>query len=72
MDAISEAYQLNRTSKTSGNDEPWELYFRKEIFTPWHDPSCDKVETDIIYQQVITCIKSDEYFVRNVRILIIQ
>ena len=65
MDAISECEQLVRREKIKQEDTPWKLYFRKEIFTPWHDPTYDDVGTHVIYQQVSRCIRTDEYYVKS-------
>ncbi|KAL0191058.1 hypothetical protein M9458_013756, partial [Cirrhinus mrigala] len=54
MDAISQCEQEEQHS-------PWRLYFRKEIFAPWHDCNQDNVSTEIIYRQVIRGLKYGEY-----------
>uniref|UniRef100_A0A8C8MGX3 Myosin VIIBb n=1 Tax=Oncorhynchus tshawytscha TaxID=74940 RepID=A0A8C8MGX3_ONCTS len=62
MDAISQCEQeVRRKGEEEQHHASWRLYFRKELFTPWHDSSIDAVSTDLIYRQVIRGLKSGEY-----------
>ena len=70
MDAISQCEQEVRRKGGQEQHAPWRLYFRKEVFAPWHDCGDDAVSTDLIYRQVIRGLKFGEYQCKKVSTLV--
>lgn len=65
LDVISSCEQKALSMQIPGKCK---VSFFKEIFSPWHNFAVDKVSTELIYNQIISSIKSGEYNIPQVLI----
>lgn len=65
MDAISNCEQYAKEGGSNDRNVPYKLFLRKEMFSPWYNPTEDTVATDLIYCQVTKGINNGEYVCRT-------
>ena len=53
MDAISQCEQYAKEQGAQERNAPWRLFFRKEIFSPWHDPTEGNNRRKVIISYII-------------------
>ena len=70
MDAISECEQLGCQGVLEST-AAWRLFYRKELFTPWYNPSLDQVATELIYRQILENVRDDSYRLHRVSSLVL-
>lgn len=64
LDTISDCEQEGIRRGYPVDRVPWRIFFRKEMFIPWHSAS-DTVATSLIYEQVIRGVHYGEYYENN-------
>ena len=67
MDAVTECEHLSRGSGHTEEAAPWRMFYRKELFTPWHDPALDPVATKLVYRQIVDGLPKEEFRIPQVR-----
>uniref|UniRef100_A0A8C5A5F3 Myosin VIIBb n=1 Tax=Gadus morhua TaxID=8049 RepID=A0A8C5A5F3_GADMO len=67
MDSVSQCEHAVRQQGSEESRAPWQLWVRKEMFTPWHDCAVDPVSTELIYRQVLLGLKAEEYVCDKVK-----
>ncbi|XP_060579063.1 unconventional myosin-VIIa-like isoform X3 [Ruditapes philippinarum] len=72
MDAISECEQSTKEQGMRESSSQWRLYFRKEFFTPWYDPSEDTQATELTYQQIMRGVSVGEYKCEKDEVLVLM
>jgi len=72
MDAITECEQLVRCQGRPDSTVCWKLFYRKELFTPWYNPSLDPVATELIYQQIVDSVHDDDYRLHPVSCMVLR
>lgn len=65
MDAISNCEQYMKEQAIADKSASWRLLLRKEIFTPWYNPTDCPISTDLIYKQIITGVHMGEFVCRS-------
>lgn len=65
MDAISNCEQYSKEQGISEKQGTWKLLLRKEMFTPWYNPSDCPIATDLIFRQIITGVSSGEFHCKS-------
>ncbi|XP_050403190.1 myosin-VIIa [Patella vulgata] len=71
MDAISECEQHTRGIGMRESNSGWRLFYRKEVFSPWHDSKNDTEETNLIYEQIMRGITLGEYQCEKENVLVL-
>lgn len=61
MDAIAQCEQISVEHSLAAESAPWQIIFRKEVFSPWYNPMVDPRASQLIRKQIISSLSFGEF-----------